>query len=242
MNSITTYEQGMERVGKIVPSSKLKYTWVFTIEGNNYTVNLYHSKITSKYEVRVNGKQYMVERGKSPEEFKYITRLSNKEIKIQKPGTSEAFHLFIERQDFNAMKSPEVTNTVDNSCSNSSPLESGNTTKDADANRRLTQQHKNIDVAKELANRTNRNMSLDQKTVHDNAKVMIKHPRTTDYGDINYGNGGQNVRRGPEGTLGGMKFSGMDTSDIFFNDVTVLDVKQDCNSDIIKKVNAFESK
>lgn len=235
MNGICTYETNMERVGKIVAGSKLKYTWVFTLSGDNYTVHLYHSKVSSKYEIRINGKQYMMERGKTPEQFKYDIRLSNHDIKIMKPNGAETFHLFIDRKDFNALKSPDITQV---SNSNGSPMKSGDTTKDEGYNGKQAQ-HRNIDIVKELANNTNRKMSVDHTQNNQPMKTMLKHPRTTDYGNINYD--AHNKINVPVNTLGGLKLSDMETSDIFFNDKTVLDVHQDCTSFIVKKVNAYES-
>lgn len=46
----------IEPVGKNVASSKLKYTWVVNIESANYIVNLFHSKLSRKLELRIDGK------------------------------------------------------------------------------------------------------------------------------------------------------------------------------------------
>lgn len=239
MNTIKTSEQQLEKVGKIVPSSKLKYTWVFSIEGDNYTVNLYHSKLTGKFEVRVNGKRYMVERGKTAEQFKYIARLTNHEVKILKPSGAETFHLFIDRKDFTSIHSPETTETVDSLNTLKTKTENDDSLRNGQYHR-MTYQHPNINLIKDATQGKPRQMSVDHKAIA-NQKIGLRHPKTTDYGDINYGAFANNKK--VEGTLNGLQFSGTETSDIFFNDgVNMLDVQQDCDSNFIKKVNTLDSK
>ena len=45
----------VQEVGTIVPSSKLKYAWLLDVEEKLYTVTLFHSKLSKKYEVLING-------------------------------------------------------------------------------------------------------------------------------------------------------------------------------------------
>ena len=131
MASITAHDQAIERIGRIVASSKLKYTWTFVINDNNFTLHLYHSKLSGKYEVRINGKQYLTDKGKSMEDFKYIARLEGVEVKLIKPNYADTFHLFIDHRDFNDMTSNEQHGSLR---ANESPIKSGDSTKCADGN------------------------------------------------------------------------------------------------------------
>ena len=237
MQTVNTHEQQLEKVGKIVPSSKLKYTWAFDIDGDQYTVNLYHSKITHKFEVRINGKIYMVDRGKSAEDFKYTTRLTNHEIKIMKPNSSESFHLFIDHRDFTTIKPPEKTEVI-NSNFKGNNTDDGILSKGSNTHNRFTQQYKVSPFLQSVSKEKGiRHMSVNCNTPNNEFKNFQKCPKTTDYTNFKFE---QNMKdkKNVEGTLNGLKFSGIETSDIFFNDgVTLLDIQQDCNSNVIKEVN-----
>ena len=49
----------MREVGKTIKSTKLQYIWRLQLEGEDYTVELFTSKLTSKKKVVINGKTAM---------------------------------------------------------------------------------------------------------------------------------------------------------------------------------------
>ena len=48
----------IESIGKLISSSKRKYTWQFKYEERYFTITLVHSKISKKFKILLNKKLY----------------------------------------------------------------------------------------------------------------------------------------------------------------------------------------
>lgn len=93
----------VQEVGTIVPSSKLKYMWLLDIEEKLYTILLYHSKLSKKYEVLINNKRYMLKKGISEKEFKFAKKIRGHEVEISYPDNGKNFQLFIDKKESTEM-------------------------------------------------------------------------------------------------------------------------------------------
>lgn len=112
MKKVTTYLKKIEKIGKMIPASKLKYTWVFDLNEDNFVVNIYHSRLSHKFEVRINGKLYMRDRKKKSYKFKYEVRLKDHEIKIMQKLKANNFQLFIDKKEFEYFNSIDTTKMI----------------------------------------------------------------------------------------------------------------------------------
>ena len=49
-------QKSVEKIGKWMKTSKLKYEWNFEIKGQLYNLILFHSRLSNKYKVILNNK------------------------------------------------------------------------------------------------------------------------------------------------------------------------------------------
>ena len=91
---VLNYE--IKEVGKHIKSTKKKYSWKLDIENKIFQIDLYHSKLTLKYEIKINGIRKLKKQTSKP--FDYYFYILKKKIRIKK--RKEGFELFINNQTF----------------------------------------------------------------------------------------------------------------------------------------------
>ena len=170
MNSrVSVTKMEVDKIGKLVPSSKEKYTWDIVLEDKQFKIQLYYSKISLKYVVKVNGKTFTKRQGEDPKRFRYSTNIYGHAIKIAWPKKGTTFQLYIDHTDCQKIVNPEqdTTFTTDISSNHSGDLGSF----------KSGQEQVYFDDRKNPQNK--RLNSSFEKPQHP--KEFKKIPKTTDY-------------------------------------------------------------
>ncbi len=77
IQNVTPIRNEVEGVGKHIKKSKLKYTWEFELASNLYVLDLYHSKLSHKFEIRLNGQHLMTKEDLKKTQFTFRTERDN---------------------------------------------------------------------------------------------------------------------------------------------------------------------
>ena len=104
---IKKYDHHVEKIGRLLAGSKMKYSWTLSIDGSMYTVQLHHSKRSKKYRIFINGSMDTRVEGKRSDEFKFVKKLNGVEISINKASSSSPFNLFINGVEFTNINNSE---------------------------------------------------------------------------------------------------------------------------------------
>lgn len=91
---VLNYE--IKEVGKHIKSTKKKYAWKLNIENKIFQIDLYHSKITLKYEIKINDIRKI--KKQTSNQFDYEFKIQKKIIRIRK--REEGFELLINNNSF----------------------------------------------------------------------------------------------------------------------------------------------
>ena len=204
----------VEKIGKVFSQSKIRYTWPIKINGSNRVIQLLHSKLSKKIQVRIDGKQYITKQGIPSKDFRYIIHLNGEEIKITGDKNGEGFKLYINKEDIDTTIEFYMDTYADSR--NNSPIGRKRNIS-LNPNHNLLMPQNGIDPFsfRKTASDRKRHTSYDNRTVK---KKIITIPKLTGYKKEDWQ---ANIQAKPN-----MEFAIMD-SDVFFDKIPVLQIKDD---------------
>ena len=111
MQDFNLLSKNVEGVGRNIGQSKLKYTWRIAINGTTHVINVYHSRLSNKYELKIDGKSVEKKQNLSFKNVDFKFQISGHKLIVAASVAENCFKLIDTRDKLPDSMTPDVDYT-----------------------------------------------------------------------------------------------------------------------------------
>ena len=100
----------IEKVGSRIASTKLKYSWNVFVNGKSYIIDVFHSRLTGKYELRVNGAVWDKKQVTCFGKVDFSINVNKGRVEIVKDHTDDCFVCHVKDEGVEKRYNPNIQN------------------------------------------------------------------------------------------------------------------------------------